>query len=184
MTELPKIAEPLEVSSIGSAPVDHQVRTTEESRRQLATAWGVLEVPQLTADLTIERKKDGVVLVNGTVNGEIVQECVVSFQPVRQRIDEVVESRFTERPSEGHADQRPGAEIHVDVAAETPDPLRDGRLDIGTVILEHAALAIEPYPRAEGAEIPEKYARKNGDFAESPFAKLSQLVDPKEPNSR
>lgn len=183
MTELPQIAVPVEFTSIGNVPEDRRVQPAADVRERLAAAWGVLEVPQLIADLTLVRQKDGVVHVTGTVKAAVVQECVVSFQPVRQEIEELIDSRFSDRAAPVDPGQRAGLEVHIDVAAETPEPVRDGLIDISTLVLEHAALAIEPYPRAEGAEIPEEYANKGGSSEESPFAMLSQLVDPQKPKS-
>ena len=96
---------------------------------------------------------------------------------IKEKDVKYIDLRFTESPDGADVETRPGAEVNLEEVEGWPEPLEDGVLDLNALILEHVALAIDPYPRAEGAEMPEDYARKDRSSGESPFAVLSKLVD-------
>ena len=65
------------------------------------------------------------------------------------------------------------------IAEDAPEPLDTPEIDVGELIAQHLALALEPHPRRPGAvlesgggeaQFPELAVRPN-----SPFAKLGQL---------
>jgi hypothetical protein len=41
----------------------------------------------------------------------------------------------------------------IDPLADEPEPLEGDRIDLGEIVAEELALAIDPYPRAPGAEL-------------------------------
>ena len=71
---------------------------------------------------------------------------------------------------------RPGAEIQVDPDADPPDVLSGRMIDLASVALEHMALAIDPYPRAPGAELPPGSEESQEEGRESPFSVLAKLA--------
>ncbi len=83
--------------------------------------------------------------VTGQLEAAVVQECVVTFEPVRSRIDAAIERLFG--PPKG-----PVREIELDPLHEEPEPLEGGRLDLGEIVAEELALALHPYPRAADAD--------------------------------
>ena len=70
---------------------------------------------------------------------------------------------------------QPVDEVLIDLDAEDPpEPVVDGGVDIGEVVTEHLALALDPYPRREGARMRVgDWAGSEGDS--SPFAVLKSL---------
>jgi uncharacterized metal-binding protein YceD (DUF177 family) len=109
------------------------------------------------------------------VVAEIVQPCVVSLEPVPQHIDEAFSVRFVPPGSaELPAAPRPHEEVVIDAAApDPPEELHGAAVDLGAVVEEAFVLAIDPYPRAPDAMLPETEA--GGERAESPFAVLGRL---------
>jgi hypothetical protein len=75
-----------------------------------------------------------------------VQNCVVSLEDFSAAVDE----RFTVRCV-------PDGEESHDPDPEAPDEITyvNGVLDLGEAAAEQLALALDPYPRAPGAELPE-----------------------------
>jgi hypothetical protein len=49
-------------------------------------------------------------------------------------------------------------------------------LDLGPIVMEHFVLAIDPYPRAPGAELPDG-GEGAADSPDSPFAVLARLKE-------
>ena len=72
----------------------------------------------------------------------------------------------------------PGEEEEIRFDAEDePDPLIDGRIDLGELAAEFVALGLDPYPRKPGVEFeaPERTETKRT----SPFASLAATARPK-----
>jgi hypothetical protein len=55
---------------------------------------------------------------------------------------------------------------------EPPEPLRDGKLDLGAIATEFLLLGIDPYPRKPGVEFAPV---KTDDASAKPFAALEAL---------
>jgi hypothetical protein len=115
--------------------------------------------------------------IEGQLSAEVVQSCVVTLEPVAQRIEEAVIRDYV--PEE---DYRPPAAIDVDPDAEDdPDPF-GSVIDPGLLALEALALVLDPYPRAPGVPPAEFHAAPPGaaplaDGDLKPFAKLAVLKD-------
>lgn len=135
----------------------------------------MVDIPALSAEIGLSRDRGGTIHVDGRLVAEIVQECVVSLEPVRQTIDEPIDRRFVE------GGQVPEPPSTVDVAPTDDDPpeiLSGPFLDLGPIVVEHFLLAIDPYPKAPGAELPDNPAGETADAGDSPFSVLSPLIKP------
>lgn len=159
------------VAELPAKPVE--VQATAAERGRLAEAYDLREVKSLTAEVTLEPIGGGVA-VAGRVVADIVQTCVVSLVPVDEHIDEPFAVRFVR---DANRLPKPGTEIVVDPAADDPPELLEGTsIDIGALVEEYFALAINPYPRAPGAELPPEYAVEENTEPRSPFAALAGLA--------
>lgn len=179
MTPDPILSRPITVGSLPSAGVEREIVATDAEREGLARAYGLREVRSLSADLTVTPGRDGIVAVVGHVRAEIVQSCVISLEPVEQSIDEEVSIRFAPEGSPAVPEPaKPGAEVMIDPeAADPPEPLSGPVLDLGAVTVEYFVLAIDPYPRAPGAEMPAELVEPPKNESDSPFAALARLTD-------
>ena len=128
----------------------------------LAERFGILGIDSLRAVLDLAPEADGSVLVRGSLRAEVTQACVVSLEPVTQQVEEAVALRVLP----------PGRE-----PADGPDDLDEiataqgGVADLGEALAEQLSLALDPYPRAAGAELPAEAQ----DAPETPFAALAAL---------
>lgn len=166
------LSRPLAVDGLPANGLEAEVEATEEERRTLAEMLDILAIHSLTGRFTVKPwRRDGV-KVTGVVEAEVDQACVVSLEPVRQTVREEVDLAFLPGAELPPA----GAEIEVDPdAPDLPEPLEDGRIDLGAVTAEHMALGLDPYPRAPGVAFEgwiEDDGRNDGG---SPFAGLKAL---------
>ncbi|MFC3071827.1 YceD family protein [Shinella pollutisoli] len=167
---------PVRVGHISANPVEVTISADAEERAGLARLWGVLEVRALSAAFQVQRwKRDGVRL-KGRVSADIVQACVVTLEPVEAHIDEPVEAVFV--PEGSKLARMPvaveGGEMLLDPdGPDAPEVFSGDTIDAGAVAAEHAALAIDPYPRKSDAvfEGHTESTRKD-DRKPSPFAAL------------
>lgn len=149
------------------------IGTDDAQREHLAERFKVDAVNAFSASLTATRFRGGV-RAQGQVRGEVVQPCVVTGDPVVQKISEEVDRVFL--PGRHEADTASaGAEVFVNLEDEDfPDYFEGNEIDLADLVMEVFALAIDLYPRASGAQLPGGIA---GDdpAALSPFAKLKSL---------
>lgn len=165
------------VGHISANPVRVTLEADEKERAAMAERWGVLRVTRVRAELELTRwKRDGV-RVKGRVKADIEQNCVVTMEPVEEKIDELVEALFVPEGSKL-------ARINTDengemiISAEGPDmpeTFTGNTIDVGMVCEEFIVLAIDPYPRKEGAVVAlAGNTSSQDDVVPSPFADLER----------
>ncbi|MCY1558059.1 hypothetical protein D9M68_949620 [compost metagenome] len=98
---------------------------------------------------------------------------MVSFEPVGQHIDEVVDRVFL--PEATAHKPTPGSELFVDLEDDDfPDHLDGPEVDLSALLIETLALAIDPYPRLPGESLDSLGIDVAGAPA-GPFAALEKL---------
>ena len=175
MTETPILSRFVNAAEPPAAEIP--VVADEAERRKLAAAYDVVAVNGLSAMVTLTPGAKGGITVDGHVIADIVQTCVVSLVPVEQHIDETFSVRYVRRPE---PQPKPGSEIVIDASLPDPPEILTGQtIDVGELVEEYFALAIDPYPRAPGAALPAELAADEEDDG-SPFAALASLIKPSE----
>ena len=168
------LSRPVEVSDIGPVESHYAIDATAVERAEIASAFGLEAISSLTAELVMMiRPRAKVIELSGRINAAIIQNCVVSLEPVEQTIDEPIAASFVE---EGvPMPKSESLDVIVDpVQEDPPETLTGPVIDLGAVVLEYLDLAIDPYPRRPGAEMPENPAKAIADDGDSPFAVLRQ----------
>ncbi len=159
---------------VDSLPKEGQMLTIEANPAEREALAAFLELPSiktLSATLALMRSGSAGVRVTGTVHGELTQVCVVSLEPFPATVDEEIDVRFA--PRADHGAQRKSvteAEAFSMVDENEPDPIIDGKIDLGALAAEFFALGLDPYPRKPGAsfELPEEL-----EATVSPFSALA-----------
>ncbi|WP_421724079.1 DUF177 domain-containing protein [Bauldia sp.] len=178
MKPIPTIAAPILIDTVPATGHHLRITPANAERRAIAEAYGLKDVKAFVADVDLIREDRDTVLLEGHVVATIVQACVVSLEPVEQIIDEQFTVRIAAADSpKAPKPDRPGAEVHVDPDVEVPEISEDGRINVGALVLEYFALAIDPYPRAAGAEVPDSFRDAAKDESDSPFAALSKILE-------
>ncbi|WP_028746176.1 YceD family protein [Rhizobium mesoamericanum] len=144
------------IGHISANPVEVRLEADKRELAALAESWSVLSVDSLSAELQIGRwKRDGI-RIKGRVRATIVQSCVVTLDPVTSAIDESFEQIFV--PENSKLARRPAndaGEMVLDPdGPDLPESFTGDTIDVGEVVTEFAALAIDPYPRKPGVEFP------------------------------
>lgn len=151
------------------------VRTaTPDELKALAAELGIRSCDGLRAEYSVRRIGAERYLLSGTVAARITQACVISLEPVEQRIDEqfaVELGPVAEDVAAAAAEEMERAILGDETDAE---PLVDGHIEVGRIVYEHVAAAIDPYPRKEGAVFEWREAAAAASAA-GPFAALAKL---------
>ncbi len=179
MTKHPPLSRTIDLAAIPAAGTTRQVAASDAERDALAKALGILGVESVDAELAIEPWRTEGIAVTGCLRARVVQSCVVSLVPVEQMIDEPIDSRFVPEGSKLAVtiDARNHSTVVEPSDEDAPEVFAGHSIDLGVLVTEHLALAIDPYPRAPGAELPAEFREKepDADSAGSPFAVLEKL---------
>jgi Large ribosomal RNA subunit accumulation protein YceD len=169
MDEASAWSVPVEAAEVPESGLHLELEANDTARSAIAKLAGVTGIRKLHASFDVARRGAGLHVI-GRVTGEVGQTCVVTLEPLTNTIDEDVDLTF-----------RPGASEPLaggDTDEDAPEPLLDGRIDLGAIATEFLVLGVDPYPRKEGATF--DAPATNDDT--HPFAALAALK--KDPGER
>jgi uncharacterized metal-binding protein YceD (DUF177 family) len=159
---------------------DGEERTIDVGRAErdaIAALLDLIALDDLRFTFGLHRRGEGRLALRGELAAAVTQTCVVSLEPVKSTLEIPVDIEFWPRHL---IDDRAAT---IDEAAshgtlDWPEPIVDGKIDLGPVIYETLATGLDPYPKRQGVsfawsepgtEMPDE------DKPESPFAALKQL---------
>ncbi len=166
----------LSLSRLGrAAPTAFSVEPDAEARKALAEALDLrgLRKVRLVGEVRPEGKADW--RLEAKLGATVVQDCVVTLEPVTTRIDAPVTRSYRVDLPEPSGEEM---EMPED---DTIEPLPTS-LDLAQLLSEALALAVPDYPRAEGVELGEAVYAAPGvipmtDEEAKPLAGLASLRD-------
>jgi len=182
MTTLPNaLARSVSLTDLRAEPRRYDGTASQEELLALAARFDLPAVKTLSWQIESEPWRSGVRL-SGHIQAQVIQECVVTLDPVPAEIDERFDRGFLPFV-DLYDDSKPGAEYEIVTDSDlgdVPEPLTDP-LDIGEILAEELGIALDPYPRSEGLESAAYSAQPAGiepltDADVKPFASLADLA--------
>ena len=165
-----------------------QRRATLDELAALKSAFDVLSCDALDVRYRIRAIAGGAFRLDGRFEARVTQACVVSLEPVPDRIVGELDVEFRPDADTRPVDQDDGEEATIDPFANVEvERIENGIIDAGRVVFEEVASLLNPYPRAAGSQFdwqdPRSAAPDGPPGAGSPFAKLAVLRGKKPPQS-
>jgi len=159
---IPEFSRPLSLDRIGVLGLDMTMQATAAECAALAIRMQVPAVLSTACTFHLIRESRDKILARGVLRAVVTQTCVVSLEDFDVAVEEVFQVRFV--PSGEESDD-------IDPDAEDEIPFEGNIIDLGEAASEQLALALDPYPRMPGVEMPEV-----GDEPDPhPFAALRRL---------
>ena len=164
----------VEADSVGTHRMERRISANPEERVALAKRFELIGIDRLEAVFSLKRAGGGVIHVSGELEAEVIQSCVVTLAPVPAKVAETFSADFADE------DRRRPDDLDLDFeAADPPEPIRNGHIDLGELAAEQLALALDPYPRAPGAAVPAEFspdanAEEEPERAVNPFSILKK----------
>jgi len=153
-----------------------EIAATKAEMDAIARMLDLVALEGLTFLYRLDHGGGGRLHLTGRLHANVTQTCVVSLDPVEANLDVPVEVEFwpvslideLERSTE-----EPGNLGLLD----WPEAVVDGRIDLGPVIYETLATALEPYPKREGVSFDwsQGPTEEAGSAKSGPFAALAAL---------
>ena len=171
---------PIIVAQIPDTGLHRELEASAAERQAMADVAGVREILSVHADFDVVPRSGGRAQVTGTVRARIGQTCVVTLDPIESEIEEEVDlvfapeaeaRRLADLIEEGQDDEEPPE------VADPPEAIVNGIIDLGRIATDALFLAIDPYPRKEGAVFEAEVTAP--DPEDHPFAALKALQDNK-----
>lgn len=168
----PEFSRPVEADTVSESPRLVEIGADETERRKLAGRFSLTAIDQLSARIKLARRA-GIVHADGHVAAKVTQTCVVTGDPMPTSIDAPFSVRYVTSEAGASGDDE------VELSSEDCDtlPLVDNRIDLGELAAETLALALDPFPRSEGADAALKDAGVGEPADAGPFAALKALKD-------
>jgi len=156
----PELHRPVAVDRIGPRGLDVTVEANAAECAALAGRLGLPAVRWLTCTFRVTWSPGGGLGATGHLRAEVVQVCVVSLDEFVAGVEEHFRLRFVPVGQEQSEIDPQDAEDEISYEG--------GLLDLGEAAAEQLALALDPFPRRPGAEMPEI----EPDLAPHPFDRL------------
>ncbi len=156
------------------------VEASAAEREAIRALLGLVGLDRLHFEGTFNAEGQGGFLLTGTLAAKLTQTCVVSLEPIETELETPVEIEFWPEAQVERfaitADEAPSQE-----SLDWPEPIVDGKIDLGRAVYETFATSIDPYPRRESASF--AWSEGEGESEaetrpDSPFAALSRLKTP------
>ena len=150
---------PFHVENVPSSGKIVKMEAEDQYLKAIAKRLEVLEVKSLSADMRLTLQNGGHTLnISGNFKAEIIQECVITLQPVASTLEDEFEAWYADhdkaipfnRAKHNQKAMEEGDEVQILEEKDDPEALIDGQVDLGEVVVQFLSLSVNPYPRAEG----------------------------------
>jgi uncharacterized metal-binding protein YceD (DUF177 family) len=146
-------------------------------REAVAALLDLLRLDRLSFTFRFARRGQGRLALKGSLLAAVTQTCVVTLEPVESALDVPVEIEFWPASQiRAYAETADEAASHG--VLDWPEPIEDGKIDLGPMIYQTLATSLDPYPKREGASFSWSEAGLETPSTEEekgPFAALKQL---------
>lgn len=166
----------LALQDIRTEKQHYELAASADDRAIIADRLDLLALDHFTAEVSIFFARKAFV-VTGHFKALLDQKCVVTLDAVPA----VVEEKFElELVSVEEADRRDAEELYADPETPDYDAYEGGEIDLGEIVIQSLAVALEPYPRKDDIDI-QSLAREGLEIdgeplkKKSPFAALEAL---------
>ena len=169
-----EFSRPVEISRIPTTGMKEELEASERERAALAERLGLVSVDFLNASVRLKAVGRDRVRVKGDFHAGVTQTCVVSLEPFKEEIKDSFRVLFVSDLAEESL--RPN-EIDLDAnESEETDVAENGKIDVGELVVQYLALALDPFPKRPDVEFLEVSTTQEDDkVPENPFSILEKL---------
>jgi uncharacterized metal-binding protein YceD (DUF177 family) len=157
-----EFSRPVSLERIGPQGLDITIDASPAECSALAERMQIPAVLALSCAYHLIREGRDQVLARGVLRARVTQTCVITLDEFDPPVQEVFQVRFV--PSGEESDD-------IDPDSDDEIPFEGNMIDLGEAAAEQLGLALDPYPRMPGAEMPPVEDKPD----EHPFAALRRL---------
>jgi uncharacterized metal-binding protein YceD (DUF177 family) len=170
------------VAQIPGSGLHRDIAADEATRAAMAEIAALRNISTARASFDLSLRSGGRVHVAGHLTARIGQTCAVTLEPIENDIDENIDLIFAPADEVKELFDDLDEEPEDGELPEPPEPIENGIIDLGRLATDVLFLAIDPYPRKEGAVFEARVTA--ADPGDHPFAALKAFkAAPKKPTS-
>jgi hypothetical protein len=181
----------IEVETLGQKPLELSIKASEQQCKDIANRLDLVAIDELGAELVINREESGnIIHVKGVFRARVCQKCIITLDELSQEISDEFEAWYADpeqavslaKVRHERMSKMMDAEVPLLEENEDPEPVIDGKIDIGELVIQYLSLSLNEYPQAEGvAHAPSvESVSGRGEGMNRPFAKLKEWKKGKE----
>lgn len=185
-------SRPLVVDGVPDDGLDLAIEAEPGECEAVAKHVRIPSIGALSASFRITRRPGDRLHVRGRVRAKVTQICVVSLEPFEGEIEQPVEITFAppklvpadrnRRAVQGGTSRCRRVELPetappAEAEDDPPDPIVEGRIDLGAVAVEFLTLGLDFYPKKLGVQFSETVVGETDAPEPSAFAALERLKD-------
>ena len=160
---IPEFHRPLSLDRIGPHGLDMTIKASDAECAAMAIRMQLPAVSAVSCVFHLIREGRDKILARGVLRAVVTQICVISLDDFEVVMEEVFQVRFV--PSGEESDD-------IDPESEDEIPFEGNVIDLGEAASEQLGLALDPYPRMPGVEMP----AAEDETDPHPFAGLRRLT--------
>jgi uncharacterized metal-binding protein YceD (DUF177 family) len=165
-----------DLGGLGRNGAEIALAADADARARIAAWAEILGVESFAATVNLTKHVANRFSLDADLTADVVQECVVTLEPVKTRIEKHVHRELHLAHRVRH---QPNEVIPLAVDAgddDVPEEIEHLDYDLAGPLLEEFLLALDPYPRAPGVEF--ATPAETEPARENPFAVLKSLKNP------
>jgi uncharacterized metal-binding protein YceD (DUF177 family) len=168
-------SRPLKVEEIRQG-ARGEINATKAEMAAVAGLLDLVGLDGLSFTYRLQRADGDRLRLTGTLKAKVTQTCVISLEPVEAEIEVLVEAEFWPAHLIEELEERAEDQINLGLG-DWPEPIKDGKIDLGPLIYETLATGLDPYPKRKGAsfEWSQRASETGASGGSGPFAALRQL---------
>lgn len=183
----PEWSHMMEAEAVGDKDVRLTIAPDDQARKDLIRRLGLRDLNKLQVKITLKRRDKRVIEVIGALTADVIQECVTTLEPVPDHIEETFHAWFADpqqaasfaRARHERDKMKADQEFPMLEEEEDPEPIIDGRIDLGELATQYLSLSLNPFPRSADALKKLEEQNDRQPKRENPFAALKELKDKK-----
>lgn len=148
---------------------------TREECGALARRFSLISLDKFQVNVRVENRGLDGILASVQFSAVVVQYCVVSLEPLRSSVQNSFQLRILPKGNRlsSFGDRE---EVIYSENEELSIDITDGTVELGEVIAEYLALAIDPYPRKRNTKVTfcDFSSDQSGESGKASFAELNK----------
>ncbi len=169
----PEFSRRFTLDAIGSMPRTVNIEADADERAALAVRFGLVTLEELTASAVLSASALGIE-TSGRLAARVIQQCVVTAEPVASQINEPFTLRFVAPDLlTTDADELELSDSDCDVIELDRDAI-----DLGEAVAQTLGLALDPFPRCADERARDTERQWVAGEEAGPFAGLKDLLEP------
>lgn len=177
-------SEFVDADEISKKPMTKVISIPEKNKNLVSKRLGIVSIEELVATVQLERNTvNQTIYANGELTAKLTQNCIVTAEPIEEEVKGDFEGWFAnttqavsfEKVRRERLSQKEQEDLPIMDESDDPEPIVEGKIDIGELVVQNLSLIMNPYPKKQGVRLGLETAedQENDDYDYSnPFAKL------------